>query len=211
MTVDKGEPSRGKFFLARRAPLTDPATGEPIADDAAGTEADAPREPVDDAVWAAMKDKRVEIERRDGTTATGKLIATEGTHAVLMSEDNAVVSIPKDDAVGLKVAEPPPAALPTDPPPPESTTEAAEDEPKDEAWPLVEAAGKALPSFADRPVFIGWGLKDFVFDRHSLERFQADLPRAQVHAFEDAGHYVLEDKHEVLVPAIRRFLETHPV
>ena len=82
--------------------------------------------------------------------------------------------------------------------------------PKDEAWPLVEAAGKALPSFADRPVFIGWGLKDFVFDRHFLERFQADLPRAQVHAFEDAGHYVLEDKHEVLVPAIRRFLETHP-
>ena len=74
----------------------------------------------------------------------------------------------------------------------------------------MEAAGKALPSFADRPVFIGWGLKDFVFDRHFLERFQADLPRAQVHAFEDAGHYVLEDKHEVLVPAIRRFLETHP-
>ena len=82
--------------------------------------------------------------------------------------------------------------------------------PQDKAWPLLDAAGKALPSFADRPVFLGWGLKDFVFDRHFLERFQADLPRAQVHAFEDAGHYVLEDKHEVLVPAIRRFLETHP-
>ena len=83
--------------------------------------------------------------------------------------------------------------------------------PKDAAWPLLEAAGKALPSFADRPAFIGWGLKDFVFDRHFLERFRADLPQAEVHAFDDAGHYVLEDRHEVLVPAIRAFLDGHPI
>ncbi|MBO9715784.1 MAG: alpha/beta fold hydrolase [Pseudoxanthomonas sp.] len=83
--------------------------------------------------------------------------------------------------------------------------------PEDAAWPLLEAAGRALPSFADRPAFIGWGLKDFVFDRHFLERFRADLPRAEVHAFEDAGHYVLEDRHEVLVPAIRRFLDANPL
>lgn len=83
--------------------------------------------------------------------------------------------------------------------------------PGDRAWPLLEAAGKALPSFADRPAFIGWGLKDFVFDHLFLERFRADLPGAEVHAFEDAGHYVLEDKHEVLVPAIRAFLDAHPL
>lgn len=83
--------------------------------------------------------------------------------------------------------------------------------PGDAAWPLLEAAGKALPSFADRPAFVGWGLKDFVFDRHFLERFRADLPQAEVHAFDDAGHYVLEDKHEVLVPAIRAFLDAHPL
>ena len=82
--------------------------------------------------------------------------------------------------------------------------------PKDRAWPLLEAAGRALPSFADRPAFIGWGLKDFVFDHHFLARFRADLPRAEVMAFEDAGHYVMEDKHEVLVPAIRRFLDANP-
>ncbi len=83
--------------------------------------------------------------------------------------------------------------------------------PKDAAWPLLEAAGKALPSFADRPAFIGWGLKDFVFDQHFLARFRADLPQARVHAFEDAGHYVLEDRHEVLVPAIRAFLDANPI
>ena len=83
--------------------------------------------------------------------------------------------------------------------------------PADRAWPLLEAVGKALPSFADRPAFIGWGLKDFVFDRHFLERFRADLPQAQVMAFDAAGHYVLEDRHEVLVPAIRGFLAAHPL
>ncbi|MCD7099587.1 alpha/beta fold hydrolase [Stenotrophomonas sp. MMGLT7] len=83
--------------------------------------------------------------------------------------------------------------------------------PGDAAWPLLEAAGEALPSFADRPAFVGWGLKDFVFDRHFLERFRADLPQAEVHAFDDAGHYVLEDKHEVLVPQIRAFLDRHPL
>ena len=83
--------------------------------------------------------------------------------------------------------------------------------PADKAWSLLERAGKALPSFADRPVFLGWGLRDFVFDHHFLKGFQAALPQAQVHAFEDAGHYVLEDKHEVLVPEIRAFLDANPI
>ncbi|KGM54001.1 alpha/beta hydrolase [Lysobacter daejeonensis GH1-9] len=81
----------------------------------------------------------------------------------------------------------------------------------DRAWPLVEAAGRALPQFADRPAFIGWGLRDFVFDRHFLDGFRRALPNAEVHAFEDANHYVLEDKHEVLVPAIRTFLGRNPL
>lgn len=79
--------------------------------------------------------------------------------------------------------------------------------PGDPAWPWVEAMGRRLPDYADRPAFIGWGLKDFVFDRHFLEGFTRALPQAEVHAFEDAGHYILEDRHEVLVPAIRAFLD----
>ena len=82
---------------------------------------------------------------------------------------------------------------------------------QDKAWPLLEEAGRRLPEFADRPAFLGWGLKDFVFDKHFLAGFRAALPNAEVHAYDDAGHYVLEDKHEVLVPAIRRFLDAHPL
>jgi len=83
--------------------------------------------------------------------------------------------------------------------------------PGDRAWPPVEQAGKRLHEFADRPAFIGWGLRDFVFDKHFLDGFTSALPHAHVHAFEDAGHYVLEDKHAVLVPAIRAFLDVHPL
>ena len=79
----------------------------------------------------------------------------------------------------------------------------------DPAWPLVAEAGARLGEFADRPAFLGWGLRDFVFDRHCLDTFRAAWPDAEVHPFQDAGHYVLEDRHEVLVPAIRNFLDGH--
>jgi len=80
----------------------------------------------------------------------------------------------------------------------------------DPAWDLVSAAGRALPTFADRPAFLGWGLRDFVFDKHCLDAFARAWPHAETHAFDDADHYVLEDKHEVLVPRIRAFLERTP-
>ncbi|HVI25389.1 MAG TPA: alpha/beta fold hydrolase [Xanthomonadaceae bacterium] len=77
----------------------------------------------------------------------------------------------------------------------------------DPAWPLVAQAGARLSEFADRPVFIAWGLRDFVFDKHCLDACTAALPMAEVHRFLDAGHFVLEDEHAVLVPGIRAFLD----
>jgi cis-3-alkyl-4-acyloxetan-2-one decarboxylase len=82
---------------------------------------------------------------------------------------------------------------------------------KDAAWSLLEASEKCLHQYADRPAFIGWGLKDFVFDHHFLKGFQKNLPNAEQRVFEDAGHYVLEDKYAVLVPAIRKFLDANPI
>jgi pimeloyl-ACP methyl ester carboxylesterase len=82
---------------------------------------------------------------------------------------------------------------------------------RDPAWALVAEAGRRLAEFGNRPAFVGWGLRDFVFDAHFLDGFTRALPRAEIHAFEDAGHYVLEDKHEVLVPAMRRFLDAHAI
>ena len=81
----------------------------------------------------------------------------------------------------------------------------------DPGWDLLQASAAQLPGYADRPAFIAWGLRDFVFDRHFLDVFRSALPQAEVHAFDDAAHYVLEDKHEVLVPRMRAFLDAHPL
>jgi haloalkane dehalogenase len=81
----------------------------------------------------------------------------------------------------------------------------------DRAWALVKEAGRRLCEFVDRPSFIGWGLQDFVFDRHFLEAFVRTLPDSEVQAFEDAGHYVLEDRRMQLVTSIRDFLAAHPL
>ena len=83
--------------------------------------------------------------------------------------------------------------------------------PGDAAWALVQQAEVKLPGYRDRPAFIGWGLQDFVFDQDFLAHFVKDLPSATQKIYGDAGHYVLEDKHKDLVPAIRQFLDRHPI
>lgn len=81
----------------------------------------------------------------------------------------------------------------------------------DKAWSLVNRADKQLPAYKDLPAFIGWGLQDFVFDQDYLARFIKDLPNATQKIYGDAGHYVMEDKYAELVPAIRQFLDRHPI
>ena len=83
--------------------------------------------------------------------------------------------------------------------------------PGDKAWALVAAAERQLPNYRQLPAFIGWGLQDFVFDQDFLAHFVKELPNATQKIYGDAGHYVLEDKYADLVPAIRQFLDRHPI
>jgi len=83
--------------------------------------------------------------------------------------------------------------------------------PGDRTFELVTSIQDALRQFADRPVLIGWGLKDFVFDRHFLTEWERRFPSAEIHRFPEAGHYVLEDESAALIPLIRDFLAAHPV
>jgi haloalkane dehalogenase len=83
--------------------------------------------------------------------------------------------------------------------------------PADPGYQLVAATGAALAQFADRPALLCWGLRDFVFDRRFLAEWRRLLPRAEVHEFGDAGHYVLEDAHERIVPLVGEFLARHPL
>lgn len=83
-------------------------------------------------------------------------------------------------------------------------------QPGDRGFDLLQSIADSLEQFQDRPMFIGWGLKDFVFDRHFLAEWETHFPQAQVHRFEDCGHYILEDAADELVPLIRTFVEQHP-
>lgn len=83
--------------------------------------------------------------------------------------------------------------------------------PTDRSYPIVREVADRLQAFADVPMLIGWGLKDFVFDRHFLDEWVRRFPRAEVHRFDDSGHYILEDQAEALGASIRTFLAAHPV
>lgn len=81
--------------------------------------------------------------------------------------------------------------------------------PADPAYPLVQCAGKALASLDQIPVLICWGERDFIFDLAFLEEWTRRLPQAEVHRFPAAGHYVLEECFEAILPLVRDFLAQH--
>jgi haloalkane dehalogenase len=78
--------------------------------------------------------------------------------------------------------------------------------PGDRAWAIVDNVEKHLSQFQDVPMLVCWGMRDFVFDIHFLNRWIELFPAAQVHRFENAGHYVLEDAHEQIIPLVQDFL-----
>ena len=66
-----------------------------------------------------------------------------------------------------------------------------------------------LPRLVDRPVVLIWGTRDWCFRQTCLEKFIDIFPTATVHRLDDAGHYVMEDAHEQIVPLVGEFLDNH--
>jgi len=65
-----------------------------------------------------------------------------------------------------------------------------------------------LMSLREKPIFIAWGMKDIAFRPSYLDDlWLADFPGAEVLRLPDAGHFVQEDAHEAIVPALLRFLD----
>jgi pimeloyl-ACP methyl ester carboxylesterase len=69
---------------------------------------------------------------------------------------------------------------------------------------------RRLADLAHLPTTFIWGMRDWCFTPHFLERFEQFFPRAEVHRFDDAGHYVVEDAHERIVPIVEDFIARHP-
>jgi haloalkane dehalogenase len=81
---------------------------------------------------------------------------------------------------------------------------------RDPGYDLVTATQDGLDLLRHVPVLICWGMRDFVFDYHFLAEWERRFPQAEVHRFADAGHYVLEDAAEEIVPRVSQFLSRHP-
>ena len=83
--------------------------------------------------------------------------------------------------------------------------------PEDEGYDLVSQVEAGLEQFKSTPMMICWGMKDFVFDAHFLDEWVRHFPLAEVHRFIQAGHYVLEDASEEIIPLVKTFLHNHPL
>ena len=83
--------------------------------------------------------------------------------------------------------------------------------PGDPAYDTVTEVAEGLGRFAQTPIQLLWGEKDFVFKPQVLDLFLTIWPHAEAHRFPDAGHYVLEDARDEILPRVRNFLARHPV
>jgi len=80
--------------------------------------------------------------------------------------------------------------------------------------PTYETLGRIesrLPELAERPVALGWGMRDWCFTPACLEKFIEIFPAAHVHRLADAGHWVVEDATDDVVRLAEDFLAKHPV
>lgn len=76
-------------------------------------------------------------------------------------------------------------------------------------WQTLQQLEQGLAELRDWPTLLIWGQRDWCFTPVCLKRFQTLFPAAEVHAFADAGHYVVEDAYERIVPLIDTFMKHH--
>ena len=68
------------------------------------------------------------------------------------------------------------------------------------------SVGEKLSILKDNPVLIIWGMKDeFITEKHLLW-MQEQFPGSKVVRYDDAGHFVLEEKSVVAGPVIAEFM-----
>ncbi len=73
----------------------------------------------------------------------------------------------------------------------------------------LAAIEDGLEQFREHPVCLIWGMRDWCFTPAFLDRFVDLFPGAEVHRLADAGHYVVEDAHERIVPILDDFLQSN--
>jgi pimeloyl-ACP methyl ester carboxylesterase len=78
--------------------------------------------------------------------------------------------------------------------------------PNHHTWETLAAIERELPTFADRPIALVWGMRDWCFRPDCLDRFLEAWPRAEAHRLADVGHWVLEDAPDEAEAIVQEFL-----
>lgn len=76
---------------------------------------------------------------------------------------------------------------------------------------LLQSIEDGLVQFKRHPMIIIWGARDPVFTVPLLESWKERFPEASVKRIDDAGHYVVEDAYERIVPWVNEFLEKNSI
>jgi cis-3-alkyl-4-acyloxetan-2-one decarboxylase len=80
--------------------------------------------------------------------------------------------------------------------------------PSHPSYDCLKETERLLYRLRDKPMKICWGMKDWCFDTLFLQQWRERFPEASVTEFPNAGHYILEDAHETVVPTIQDFLSS---
>ncbi len=73
-------------------------------------------------------------------------------------------------------------------------------------WTLGAAMQEQMSRLTRVPMLICWGMLDFCFTEYFLDRIRQQFPQAIVHMFSNAGHYVVEDAIDEILPLARTFM-----
>lgn len=77
--------------------------------------------------------------------------------------------------------------------------------PSHPSWDTLKGVEANLAKLAG-PMHLAWGERDWCFSPAFREDWQRRFPAAAVTRYEDAGHYVMEDARERIVPLLREFV-----
>ncbi len=78
--------------------------------------------------------------------------------------------------------------------------------PHDPAYGVLARTESRLHLLHEKQAVVCWGMQDPVFDATILDHLLTRLPHAEVHRYADAGHYVLEDVPDRILPLATRLL-----
>jgi haloalkane dehalogenase len=76
------------------------------------------------------------------------------------------------------------------------------------SYDCLKQTERRLYRLRGKPMKICWGMKDWCFDNIFLKEWRERFPKASVTEYPHAGHYILEDAHEAVIPEIEHFLRS---